>query len=74
VITNAAKLVPYIALGELNTGTLLTSVIFIPVAILSTWLGAWIVHRLQPQVFYSITYGSVALIGCKLIWDGVKGL
>ncbi|WP_435171324.1 sulfite exporter TauE/SafE family protein [Falsirhodobacter sp. 1013] len=73
-ITNALKLVPYAALGEFSSENLARSTVMLPLAVGATWLGSWTVRRMHPRVFYPFTYASVALVGIKLVWDGVAGL
>ena len=73
-VTNLVKLVPYFALGELDGQILLVSAALLPLALASTWAGAQIVRRLRAEIFYPFTYTSVALVGLKLVWDGLSGL
>lgn len=73
-VTNAVKLVPYFALGQFDRQHLTASAALLPVAVASTWAGAWAVRRLRAGVFYPLTYVSVALVGAKLVWDGLAGL
>lgn len=72
--TNAAKLVPYFALGQFDATNLAASAVLMPAAPLATLAGAWLVRRMRPEVFYPFTYATVALIAVKLVWDGVAGL
>ena len=71
-VTNAVKLVPYFALGQFDRTNLTVSLVLMPLAPLATLAGAAIVRRMRPEVFYPFTYGTVALIALKLIWDGVR--
>lgn len=73
-VTNAVKLVPYFALGQFDTANLAASAALMPLAPLSTLAGAWLVRRMRPDLFYPITYATVALIAVKLIWDGAARL
>lgn len=73
-VTNLVKLVPYFALGELDGQILLVSAALLPLALASTWAGAQIVRRMRAEIFYPFTYTSVALVGLKLVWDGLSGL
>lgn len=73
-VTNLVKLVPYFALGELDGQILLVSAALLPLALASTWAGAQIVRRMRAEIFYPFTYASVALVGLKLVWDGLSGL
>lgn len=73
-VTNAIKLIPYFALGQFDSTNLAASAVLMPLAPLSTLAGAWLVRRMRPEVFYPLTYATVALIGAKLVWDGVANL
>lgn len=70
-IINAVKLIPYFMLGELDVSNLRISVSLLPVAIIATFAGAWLVHRMRPAVFYPFMYLTVFLASLKLTWDGV---
>jgi uncharacterized membrane protein YfcA len=65
-ILNAVKLVPYFALGQLDTRNLLASATLLPFAPLATIAGAWCVRRMKPQIFYPFMY-VMALIAAFLI-------
>lgn len=70
-ITNAIKLVPYFALGQFDATNLTASAVLMPLAPLSTLAGAWLVKRMRPELFYPLTYATVALIAVKLLYDSV---
>ncbi|TCM78020.1 MULTISPECIES: sulfite exporter TauE/SafE family protein [unclassified Rhizobium] len=65
-ILNAVKLVPYFALGQLDTQNLATSATLLPFAPLATIAGAWCVRRMRPAIFYPFMY-AMALIAAVLI-------
>ena len=69
-VMNAVKLVPYFALGELDTTNLSASFVLMPVAFVATLAGVFIVKRMKPELFYSFTYVTVGLVAVKLLWDG----
>lgn len=71
-ILNAIKVIPYVALGQLDLGNFTASLTLMPVAFLSTMLGAFVVRRLAPQTFYPLIYGATLLAGLKLFWDGLS--
>lgn len=73
-IMNAIKVIPYFALGELSTGNLTLSATLLPVALVSTLIGARLVHYLKPAVFYPLMYAMVLIAGGKLLYDGLTGL
>lgn len=73
-VVNYVKLVPYFALGQFDGENLALSALLAPVAVLFTYLGAWIIRRMRAEVFYPLTYALTALVGLKLAWDGLLGL
>lgn len=73
-IMNAIKVIPYFALGELGTGNLVLSATLLPLALVSTLIGARLVHHLKPHIFYPLMYGMVLIAGGKLLYDGITGL
>jgi len=73
-IVNAAKLVPYFALGQLDYTNLSTSLVLAPLAPVATLTGAFIVRRMKPDIFYPFMYFMVLLAATKLIWDGAVHL
>lgn len=73
-VVNAVKLVPYTMLGVLSIGNLKISAMLIPVALVATLTGAFVVKRMRPDVFYPFMYGMCALAGLKLAWDGLSEL
>jgi uncharacterized membrane protein YfcA len=73
-VTNAVKLVPYSALGQFDAANISAAAVLMPLAPLATLTGAWLVRHMRPEVFYPFTYGTVALIALKLIYDAVGDL
>jgi uncharacterized membrane protein YfcA len=73
-VTNAVKLVPYFALGQFDRANLATSLVLLPLAPLATLAGAWAVRRMRAESFYAFTYGTLALVALKLLWDGVSAI
>lgn len=70
-LVNAIKLIPYFALGALDTENLVSSATLFPVALVATMLGAWIIRNLKTEVFYPLTYGLALVTGLKLLWDSL---
>jgi uncharacterized membrane protein YfcA len=73
-VMNWMKVPAYIALGQFTRQSLTTSAVLIPFAILTTWMGVWVVRRLDGPVFYRIIYVLLVLLGLKLAWDGGAAL
>jgi uncharacterized membrane protein YfcA len=68
------KLVPYIALGQFSTRTLGTSLVLLPFAVASNFLGLWLARRTPTELFYKIAYVLMFLISLGLIWQGIAAL
>lgn len=71
---NWVKVAPYIALGQFSSANLLASAALLPVAILSTFAGIWLIRRVPAERFYGIIYWLLLVVGAKLIWDGIRHL
>ncbi|SDE65412.1 sulfite exporter TauE/SafE family protein [Limimaricola pyoseonensis] len=73
-VVNLVKLVPYAALGQLGGANLSAAAALLPLAVVATLFGAWIVKRMRAEIFYPVMYGFVVLVGLKLTWDGLSAL
>ena len=73
-VLNAAKVVPYLALGQFDRANLLASLSLLPLAVIGVRIGVWAVRRVSQGVFYNVTYAALVLVGCKLVWDGARAL
>jgi len=73
-IVNLVKVVPYAMLGMFESQVLWSALLMLPLAIVSVRIGAAIIRRMGPEIFYPFTYTMVAIVGVKLVWDGVRGL
>jgi hypothetical protein len=73
-LLNVIKVAPYIALGQFTTQNLTASLALLPVAIVSTVAGVWLVRRVPVKRFYKIIYTLLLLVGLKLTYDGLNGL
>jgi uncharacterized protein len=71
---NWAKVPAYWSLGQFKMVTLWTSVMLMPVAILSTFAGVYLVKRINGPLFYRIINGLMILLGARLLWEGVGAL
>jgi uncharacterized protein len=73
-IVNAAKLIPYFFLGQLNLHNLTLSASLIPVGLVGVLGGVWLVRRISMVWFYRIAYWLVFLLALYIIWKGATGL
>ncbi len=71
---NYVKLVPYAWFGQLNTSSLLSSLILLPLAPLGVLLGIHLHHRLSDKWFYWACYALLAVAGVRLVTDGTLGM
>lgn len=71
---NWIKVIPYAALGQLGTENLATSAVLAPLAPLSIFTGAWLVKKLDMEMFYRLAYVAIFIISLKLIWDGASAV
>ena len=58
----------------MSRDNLIVSAGLIPVAILSTFAGVWLVRRVLAERFYAIILVLSFLIGVKLSYDAIVGL
>ena len=70
-VTNWLKVPAYWRLGQFTHANLFASVSLIPVAIISTLAGVWLVRRVAPARFYTAIYILMVLVGAKLVWDAL---
>lgn len=71
---NLMKVVPYFALGQFSPETITASILLMPVAIATNFLGIWLVRRVPTATFYKIAYVLMFVISLELIRGGVFGL
>lgn len=71
---NLVKVVPYVALGQMDARTLVSASLLVVPAGLAVLVGAAMVRRMKADVFYPFMMAMVALVGLRLIVDGVRGL
>lgn len=70
-IINWIKVPAYAALGQFTPANLVTAGLLMPLAILSTLVGVWLVRRISPARFYAVIYWLMILVGIKLVWDAI---
>ncbi len=70
---NAAKLIPYIFLGQINFESLrLAAILAIP-ATLAVFFGVWLVKVVSERLYYAMIFTALFILSLKLIWDGITG-
>lgn len=71
---NLIKIPPYFLLGQFSRENLIASAGLIPIAILSTLAGVWLVRRVAAEQFYAVILVLTFLIGVKLTYDAIVTL
>jgi uncharacterized membrane protein YfcA len=71
---NLIKVGPYLALGQFSAANLAASAVLLPVAILATLAGVWLVRRVPAERFYTLIHWLLVAVGLKLVWDGAAFL
>lgn len=66
-IVNVLKLVPYFAIGLINTATLKYGLWFVPFVPVGVALGIYIHRRISESLFTKIIYGMVLIVGVQLL-------
>lgn len=73
-VVNLVKLLPYAALGQFDGVVIVSALLMLPLAVVSTLLGAMLIKRMRAAIFYPFMYAMITLVGLKLVWDGVTAL
>ena len=73
-VVNLVKVVPYVALGQLDGRTLASAALLLPLAAVAVLIGAAVVRRMRAELFYPFMLAMVALVGLRLVYDGVRAL
>ena len=69
---NWLKVIPYVALGQFSTKGLGTSLVLLPLAIVTNQLGFYLVRRVSQELFYKITLVAMFLISIELVREGAS--
>jgi uncharacterized membrane protein YfcA len=70
--TNAAKLVPYVALHLFSLPVLKICLLLAPLAPVGVWLGVWLQRRVPEKTFFALATALLGLSGLQLIYDALR--
>lgn len=73
-VINAVKLVPYAWLELFDARNLTTSIALAPLAPIGIWAGYSLMRRVPEDLFYRICYALLAVVGVRLLWEGIAAL
>ena len=71
---NSFKVVPYFALGQFSTKGLATSLVLLPLAIVTNQIGFWVVRVTPAAVFFRVTMIILFLISLELTRSGMTDI
>jgi hypothetical protein len=71
---NVLKVGPYFALGQLSAENLTTAAVLMPIVVVATFVGVWLVRRISGEWFYRLAYLIVFVIGLELMRSGLVGM
>lgn len=71
-LINWAKVPAFLALGEFDRDNLTIAGLLVPLAIATTFLGVWLVRRMDAARFYRLVYVLMILLGTKLLADALR--
>ena len=64
---NLIKVPAFAALGQFTATNMLTAAALLPVAIVATFAGVWLVRRIDGERFYKIIYCLMIVVGIILL-------
>ena len=67
-----SKPVPYFFLGQFDIANLTASAILLPISIPATFVGVWLVKKIELEAFYKIVYLLIFIVGIYLVWEGLS--
>lgn len=71
---NAMKLVPYVALGQINAESIRSAVYLMPFGAMAVLLGVRLTRIVPEKIFFLAVQIALFLVSLKLIWDGAHAL
>lgn len=69
-LINWIKVPAYVALGQFTWSNAKVSLVLLPLAVLASVAGVWLVKRVPGDRFYSIVYCLMIVAGSRLVLDG----
>ncbi|OIP87075.1 MAG: hypothetical protein AUK37_02095 [Rhodobacterales bacterium CG2_30_65_12] len=70
---NAVKLIPYVALGQINLESLKIAAVLAVPAAAAVYLGVWLVKVMSEKLYFRLILGMLFVLSLKLVWDGISG-
>ena len=70
-IVNAAKLIPYWQLGQFRADNLSAAFALIPIAVIGTFVGAWLTRVVRQDIFFRAVEIALMLVSLQLIYEAI---
>lgn len=68
---NWLKVPAYAGLGQFTRSNMIAAAALMPIAIMATFAGVWLVRRVHPDRFYTLIYWLTLMLGMKLLGDAL---
>lgn len=68
---NVMKVPSYLLLGSFDRAVLEAAALLVPLAVVATLAGVWLVRRLDTARFYTLIYLLMVALGLRLVWQGL---
>jgi len=72
--TDIIKVPPLVLTQQFSSSGLMRSALLLPLAIMTNFLGIWLVRRTSTHLFYRVAYWLVFGVALALIWQGMTGV
>jgi uncharacterized membrane protein YfcA len=72
-VVNWLKVPAYLALGQFTQTNLTAAAMLMPVAIVTTFAGVWLVRRVRADRFYTFIHVLMIAVGAQLLWKALSG-
>jgi len=69
-----SKIFPYFTLGWLTSANLTLAGALLPIALVGLFIGIKVQRRLSQEWFMRICYTLLLLVGCQLLYEGLKNI
>jgi uncharacterized membrane protein YfcA len=73
-ILNVSKIFPYFTLGLLTAANLTLAGALLPIALVGLWIGIKVQRRLSQEWFMRFCYTLLLVVGCQLLYEGLKNI
>lgn len=70
-VVNIGKLIPYWQLGQFRADNLTAAFALIPIAVIGTYVGAWLTKVVREDIFFRAVEIALLLVSLQLIYEAV---